>query len=180
MEVDGAMGVVMVCVLAAVLVPAAIFDVRTRRIPNGLSLAGALIGLAMHVGYAGLDGALASLSGLGLALVIGFLFFAMGWLGAGDAKLLAAIGAIVGLSLTLEFLFWIALSGGLVAVAALALRGVLLGMLKRFWATLAISMATKRWSYIPPSDTETVEVPYAVSIALGSLIAVITGKVWLV
>lgn len=180
MAVGEIMGVVMICVLAVLMVPAAIYDLRTRRIPNWLSLAGMLLGVAVHSAYTGFSGSLESLGGLGLALVIGFLLFAIGWLGAGDAKLLAAVGAIVGLSHTLEFLFWIAMSGALIAAVALAVRGVLPNMLKRLWVTLALSLFSRRWSYVPPAKMESVEIPYAISIALGVVVAVVTGKLWTV
>jgi prepilin peptidase CpaA len=180
MTVEGLMGVALICVLAVLLMPAAIIDLRTRRIPNKLSLAGILAGIAVHTFYSGLDGSLESLGGMGLALVIGFLLYTIGWLGAGDAKLLAAVGAVVGLPHILEFLFWITMSGGLVAIVAMALHGVLQRKLKRWWVTLALSLSSRRWAHVPKTEEESVEVPYAVSIALGAAVAVVLGKLWVV
>jgi prepilin peptidase CpaA len=180
MVVEGIMGVALICLLAVLLMPAAIIDMRTRRIPNWLSLAGMLLGIAIHTFYTGFSGSLESLAGLGVALVVGFLLFAIGWLGAGDAKLLAAVGAVVGLPHTLEFLFWIIMSGGLVAMVALAVRGVLPGMLKRWWVTLSLSLSSRRWALVPGTDEEAVAVPYAVSIALGSAVAVVMSRLWTV
>lgn len=172
------MGVAMIGMLAALLMPAAVYDLRTRRIPNWLCLAGMLLGVALHVSYTGLSGAGESLGGLALALVLGFLLFSIGWLGAGDAKLLGAVGAVVGLSHTLEFLGWILLSGGLVALVALAVRGVLPRMLKRWWMTLALTLTARSWTRVPAAETDTVEIPYAISIALGAAIAVLMGRLW--
>lgn len=172
------MGVSMVAFLAMVLIPASLYDVRSRRIPNWLSLAGMLLGIALHAAYAGWAGVVESTAGLGLALLLGFFLYAIGWLGAGDAKLLAAIGATVGLSQIFEFLFWILISGGAVAVLMLATHGALLRLLKRYWAILMLSVASRRWCQLPASDVEAVEIPYAIPMALGVLIAVIVGRVW--
>jgi prepilin peptidase CpaA len=82
-------------VLAACIV-AVLTDLRSRRIPNGLTFALALAGLALHAtqGWAALGLTVATLAG---ALAVGSIAFGWGWLGGGDVKLLAAGAATLGL-----------------------------------------------------------------------------------
>src|SRR5204863_1315166 len=71
-------------------------DFRTRRIPNWITVPGALAGFVLQIWYSGLHGAVQSIEGaaLGLGLVL-LLFLARG-MGAGDVKLFAAVGALAG------------------------------------------------------------------------------------
>ncbi len=76
---------------------AAIYDVRYRRIPNWLNVSGVLLGIALNTFlYQGLPGLVFSLKGLILAFGIYVVLYALHAMGAGDVKLMAAIGAIVG------------------------------------------------------------------------------------
>ena len=100
---------------------AAVIDLRTRRVPNFLtaSLAAVGIGLAaVGLGRVGLGSAI--LGGLlGLAFMLPGHFF--GATGAGDVKLLAAAGALLGPTDTVYAFFYTAIAGGVLAVAV-ALR----------------------------------------------------------
>lgn len=108
------------CLLAPFLLAAAI-DLRTRRIPNALSAAALALALTSAVlsGSAGeaFTGALAALV-TGVALM----FAARGGFGAGDAKLMAAAGAVAGWSRLLTFLLAMSLAGGVAAAVLLAVR----------------------------------------------------------
>ena len=91
----------------------ALWDVYRYRIPNTLTFLAMLAGLAYHAGL-GPDGRgiLFSLGGLFPLLGIGFLLFSQSWLGAGDAKLLGAVGALVGFDVGLSaFIFATAVGG---------------------------------------------------------------------
>jgi len=91
-------------------------DYRSRRIPNWLTVSGALAALCLSA-ISGTPHFLASLQGFGAALAVGLLLFFLRSLGAGDAKFMAAVGAWAGLSrLPMAFLFML----GVGAVAALA------------------------------------------------------------
>lgn len=81
-----------ICVLAL----AAAVDLRVRRIPNALTFSAMVVGLAYHTGTHGLQGLAFSAGGLlvGMALLIGPYLF--GIMGAGDTKLMAAMGSILG------------------------------------------------------------------------------------
>lgn len=101
---------------------AAACDVRTRKIPNWLTFSAILIGLILNV----LGGGLSGLAGgvLGAAAGIGLLLipFATGGMGAGDVKILAAVGAINGAAFAFRAFVYGAFAGGLMAGALLAVR----------------------------------------------------------
>ncbi len=107
-------------VVALLFVPLAIsiayMDVRYRRIPNKLVLLTLISGIALNCFFGGWHGLLVSSGGLALAFSLMFFFHVFGTMGAGDVKLFAAIGAIVGVSLVLPTLLVVALMGGLLAV----------------------------------------------------------------
>ncbi len=71
-------------------------DGRTRRIPNWLTVSGFLSGLALRVLLSGWKGALISLEGTLLALAILLPFVLLRALGAGDWKLMGALGSVLG------------------------------------------------------------------------------------
>src|SRR5262245_34036068 len=77
-------------------------DVRSRRIPNVLSLGGMLVGVACSTGQFGAGGALSSLEGAGVAMAILILPFALGGIGGGDVKMMAGVGTFLGPRLTAE------------------------------------------------------------------------------
>jgi prepilin peptidase CpaA len=109
-------------VLVLVVIIAAWCDIRTRRIPNPLPLAGTLLGFALHVWNSGWHGAVTSLEGALLGLGFFIVFYFAGGMGAGDVKLFAAIGALVGpQALVLVFVFT-GLLGGILAAAVVIWR----------------------------------------------------------
>ncbi|MBZ9539055.1 A24 family peptidase [Modicisalibacter tunisiensis] len=82
--------------LALLLVSAVMWDLRKRRIPNLLIMAGAVVGILLQGLLAGHDGALAAIEGLGIGLIVLLPGYLAGFTGAGDVKLMAAIGTFLG------------------------------------------------------------------------------------
>ena len=111
-----------VAVPGGILILAGIWDGRTRRIPHAFPLM--LLGWAVASRVLGVQAAdwWGLVLGLGVGLVIGAGSFALGAMGGGDAKLLAALGAVLGPLATLLVFAYIAVVGGLIALAA-RLRG---------------------------------------------------------
>jgi prepilin peptidase CpaA len=110
-------------VLVLVVIIAAWTDIRTRRIPNPITVAGALLGFVLHVWNSGLQGALTSIEGALLGLGLFIVFYFVGGMGAGDVKLFAAVGALVGpQALVLVFVFTGLLGGITAAVVAVRRR----------------------------------------------------------
>ncbi len=82
--------------LAAVLLTATGTDLRKGRIPNWLTFSAMGLALSFHAWLGGFPGILFALAGLGVGLGFFLLLYASGSIGAGDVKLMASIGAILG------------------------------------------------------------------------------------
>jgi prepilin peptidase CpaA len=91
-------------------------DWRSRRIPNWLTVSGFFAGIVLNAMFGGWRGALASLEGAGLGLLILLPLVLMRGLGAGDWKLMGGLGAIAGPQLFLHLLLASVLVSGLMAI----------------------------------------------------------------
>lgn len=122
-----------------IAIAAAAWDVTTRRIPNVLTFGAALLGFAVHAYIGGWSGLGASAAGWLLGIALYFPFFALGGMGAGDVKLVGALGAWLGPAGALWVALYSAIAGGVMAVAVAALSRTLLrsfasvGGLLMFW-----------------------------------------------
>jgi len=104
-------------VAVAVAVGAAMVDVRERRIPNRLTYPAALLGLLIQSIFNGRHGLVQAIAGGLLFGGVFFAFYCVKAMGAGDAKLAAALGCIVGSSASVQVMFATAIFGGVLAVA---------------------------------------------------------------
>jgi prepilin peptidase CpaA len=102
---------------------AASSDLLTMRIANWLVLVVALayLGLALFVQLPWDQIGWAAVAAVAV-LVVAFAFFAFGWIGGGDAKLVAASSLWIGLSFMLQYLVYAALLGGALTLIILAFR----------------------------------------------------------
>lgn len=158
-------------VVATVVVGAgssALVDLRTRRIPNGLTLGLTAVGLGLAAsGASGLSVG-ASFGGLlvGLLLMLpGHLF---GGTGGGDVKLLAALGSILGPHRVFSAFLYSAIVGGLLAITYAVARGRLHTTL-RGTARLVTQPSTTRAEVARPAANN--RFPYGPAIALGCVAA---------
>src|SRR5215813_2561258 len=108
---------------AGVVTLAAVLDVRWRRIPNWLALGALLLGLLLQVSRFGLPGVAIGLAGAALGFGLLLPFYMLRAVGAGDVKLLAAVGAMVGPQNLLTVALGAAIVGGVMSVAVLARQG---------------------------------------------------------
>src|SRR5512145_2863668 len=91
---------------AAFLLLAVHQDVRSLRIPNWLTFPALLGALVLGAARSGLAGAGVALLGAAVALAIGFLPFALRWLGAGDVKAAMVLGALWGAEIFVGVFWW--------------------------------------------------------------------------
>jgi prepilin peptidase CpaA len=110
---------VIIVALMIVLLIAVVTDLRSSRIPNWLTFSAMGFALAGHAWLGSMHGVLFSLAGLGTGLGLFFLIYLAGGIGAGDVKLMAAIGAFVGVYGVLSCAWLAMVVGGVYAIAAM-------------------------------------------------------------
>ena len=160
-------------VLVTVLTAAgtgAVIDLRTRHVPNTVTLPTAMLGVALA--GAGASGVSLASSLLGLALGFGLMLpgHLFGATGAGDVKLFAATGAVIGAGLVFSAFCHTALAGGVAAVAYAAGRQRLALTLARTLRLVTGPAETKRLVEAPAANNR---FPYAPAIAVGVVLAVL-------
>jgi prepilin peptidase CpaA len=115
------------------------WDLGTRRIPQLLTLGGALAAFVFHLASGGWSEAVLSVSGWALGLAIFFVPFALGGLGAGDVKLLGALGAWLGPNDVIWLALYAGIAGGALAIVVALTRGYLSEALAN------VSLLTSHW-----------------------------------
>ena len=116
------MELVQVCALSAASL-AAVIDVFSRRIPNWLTLAAFTGGVVLNGWLNGTGGVADALAGAVLGFALLLPFYAMRAMGAGDVKLLAAVGALLGPQVLVSVAVYGALVGGAMSLVVLLARG---------------------------------------------------------
>jgi prepilin peptidase CpaA len=115
-----------VIAFAAVLfgtIAAAVIDLRTRRVPNILTGSLAATGVAIAFSGVGHVGLAASLLGLVLGVALMLPGHLLGGTGAGDVKLFAAVGTLLGPAGILYAFVYTAVAGGVLALVTAIVRG---------------------------------------------------------
>ncbi len=151
---------------------AAGFDVKSRRIPNFVTGPAILGGLLLHSFYDGWHGFLASLAAALICGVVFLIFYMAGGMGAGDVKLITAVGSLAGLSNSASVLIITALAGGVMGICFALLRGQLKSTLFNV-ATLATHHKHQGLTPHPEinvRNASTLRLPYGLAIAAGSCI----------
>lgn len=159
--------------LLALVVGAAAYDIPYRRIPNWLTGSGVLAGIAMNTFlYQGWPGLRLSLEGLALAFAVYFLLYVVHAMGAGDAKLMAAVGAMVGWQDWFAIFILTAFIGGISALALMTLRR---RVKKTLWNVgfVLSEMKSGRAAYLTNEELD-VRSPKSVGLPHGAVIAAAT------
>jgi prepilin peptidase CpaA len=155
---------------------AAAIDLRTRRIPNLLTFGAAACAIAFHTVASGLSGGGYALAGWLVGTVIFFPVFALRGMGAGDVKLVAALGAWLGPLGALYVAAGSAIAGGLIALVVM-LHARYLGTA---YKNVLLLLTHWRVAGIRPLATMTLagsrgpRLAYAVPILIGTM-----GAIWL-
>jgi len=142
-------------------------DWRWRRIPNWLTVPALLLGVAANSAEGGWHGAKASLLGAALGLAILLPFVVVRSLGAGDWKLVGALGAFLGPQRLLAVLFATALLAGVMAVILIVWKRRVLETLRNLRRMLA-ALFTLRLpgSEVSLENPQALKVPFGVAVAI--------------
>lgn len=166
-----------------IAVVAAVTDCRTRRIPNLLTLPAFVGGLCWAVMVGGLTGLADSLLAAAVVMAPFVLMFVFAGGGAGDAKLMAAIGAWLGIIGGLLTLVMVMIAGGLLSFIIMIYRRNGRDVAANFqWIldslrTAVFKRGRARGDYVLPSVEVLHTMPYGLAILFGTCIA--SGGVWL-
>ena len=142
-------------VLAVLGLLACWFDIRERRLPNGLVLATLAAGLGLAAWRGGAEVLPWHLAHLAAALAAGIGLYALRALGAGDAKYYAALAA------------WFALGDGLKLLMAVSFAGLVLALGWLAWRKFSSNPAPRK----PVEDMD--KVPFGVAMAAGAVLALL-------
>lgn len=151
--------------LVIVLSIAVVTDVRHHRIYNSLTFPSMAAGIALNTVAHGWSGFLFAFSGLVLGVVLFLPMVGLLSRGAGDLKLLAAVGALGGPTFVIWTALWAGVAGGVFAVAVLLARG----RLGTTMAGFALDVQSGQF----PVARSNIRVPYAVPIAAGAVMALV-------
>ncbi|WP_096186966.1 A24 family peptidase [Evansella halocellulosilytica] len=130
------------------LAAACFTDIKHRKLPNWLTLTGMAVGLSYHLITSGIEGIFFS----GLGLIVGggifFVLYLFKALGAGDVKLFAGIGALVGVELVLYFMMYSIVFAGIIAIIILLFTRTFLRKITTAFFSIIGSIMSKDLSEI--------------------------------
>jgi prepilin peptidase CpaA len=151
-------------------------DLRSRRIPNWLTVPGLLLGVAANTVLGGWSGLRNSLLGAGLAMALLLPFWLLRSLGAGDLKFAVALGAYTGPGRLVDMLLVSVFVAGVMAMALVIYKRRFLETMRNIGHIL-ISLVTFRLpgSHVTIDNPEALTIPKGVALALT---VVLYGILW--
>jgi prepilin peptidase CpaA len=155
--------------LAIVVATASITDLFSFRIPNWVTYPTLAIGISYFSIAKGSEGFLFSLAGAGAGFSLLILPYMIGGTGAGDVKLMAAIGSFLGVHGIIIVFFLSCILGGAYALFLLASKRLLFSTFRRYGRILWCFIITRKFIYIPPTIKEkALKLRFGLAIALGT------------
>ena len=151
---------------------AALLDWRSRRIPNWLTVPGLLSGVLIHALIGGWHGTLFALEGAGLALLILLPLVIMRALGAGDWKLMGAVGAFVGPVMFLFVLLGSIFASGIMAVVQVLRMGRVTETLRNMLTLVRgfFSFGLRKNPEISLDNPRLLKLPFGVAVAAATFV----------
>jgi prepilin peptidase CpaA len=152
-------------------------DWRTRRIPNWLTVPGLCLGIAVNAAFGGWHGALVALQGAGVALGALLPLVLMRSLGAGDWKLMGAVGALLEPKPFLFLLVVAVLVAGVMGTVQVIRAHRLLGTLKNMWLLVQgfLTFGLRAHPEISLDNPGLMKVPFGVAVAIATVICFVAG-----
>ena len=155
-------------VLSIILIFASAIDFYKQRIPNLLTFPTIIVAIIYHGYLNGFQGLSFSLIGFLIGLATLILPYMMGGMGAGDVKLMGAVGALLGAKAVFLAFLLTAVFGGIYAIVIILLnQNFSKGVFKNFFHTILAFLLTKKYSPIGNKNDKP-KLCYGIAIALGT------------
>jgi prepilin peptidase CpaA len=156
----------------ALTISAALLDWRSRRIPNWLTVPGFVSGVTLHVMLNGWQGLRFALAGGALALILLLPLVLLRALGAGDWKLMGAVGAFLGWKLFLFVMFGSILASGIMAIVQMVRVGRVVETFRNMWTLIKgfFAFGLKKNPQISLDNPRLLKVPFGVAVAAATIV----------
>src|SRR6267378_5890390 len=156
----------------ALTISAALLDWRSRRIPNWLTVPGFLSGVTLHVVLNGWHGLRFALGGGALALILLLPLVLVRALGAGDWKLMGAVGAFLGPVLFLFVFFGSVLASGMMAIVQMYRAGRVVETFRNMWILIKgfFAFGLKKNPQISLDNPRLLKLPFGVAVAAATIV----------
>lgn len=176
LRLDGTSLLIRYAVLVLLVTIAAVYDIQFRRIPNSLVLTGLVLSLIIQVTFNEFYGFKAWGYGMLTGLALFLPLYALHAMGAGDVKLVAMVGSFLDAGSAIGVVLTTLLVGGVLSIVVALRNGVLRQAISNIHTQLTLTMF-KRLSggnaQLEQLPSSAGNLPYAVAIAIGTLIHVI-------
>lgn len=162
-------------ILSIVLIISLITDIRSRRILNIVTIPSIIFGIIYFSITQGWNGTLFSILGLFVGIGVLIIPYFLGGMGAGDVKLMGAIGALMGTSFVFYSFVFTALIGGVISVLLIIKNRGLRVSFKLiiynlvFFQKSIVSMVSNN------NKENSITFPYGVPIVLGTFCSLLWG-----
>lgn len=150
-------------------------DIRFRKILNIVTLPTIVLGLVYNIFNTGFEGFLFSGKGFFVGLVLLLIPYLLGGMGAGDVKLMVAIGTLMGTSFVFYSFIYTALIGGFIALLLIIKAKGFTNVIKSTFVNI-VYFRSNLGSIIKPKDKkDSISFPYGIAIVFGSFCTLIWG-----
>jgi len=164
----------------ALTLSAALLDWRSRRIPNWLTMSGLFLGIVVHAVLSGWHGIRFALEGASLGLAVLFPLVLLRGLGAGDWKLIGAVGAMLGPVLLLFVLLGSTFTAGFMAIVQVMRAGRVLRTFRNLWVLMKgfFSFGLRTHPQISLNNPQLLKLPFGVAVAVATLLCYCAARWW--
>jgi prepilin peptidase CpaA len=169
-----------ICVALLVAI-AAFTDIRTRRIPNWLTLSGVIAGILVNWTMGGWGGLRMSVAGLVLGFGSYLSLYVLRAMGAGDVKLMAAVGAIIGPANWISVFVASAIAGGVIALFLVIVHRRVKRTMWNVWFIVNelshFRAPQRKRSDLDFRDARSLNMPHGVAIAAGTAACLFLARI---
>lgn len=152
-------------------------DCRWRIIKNSLTLPAIILGLLLHTLGNGWSGLIFSVFGLVVGAGLMFIPFALGQMGAGDVKLMGALGSLLGGYAVLNVFLYTTIVGGVLALGFAFYHKDMMQTFKKVWLLIKCMFLFRSPATGMALFNRSIPMPYGLAIGVGIATYLLVGKI---